>query len=659
MTAWLRSFCLLLLLAGALPARAQNAVLRGRVLDAETHQPIPNAQVGVADNRLGTGTNDDGRFILNVSPQYQSARLTVALLGYRSHEQALPPLPGPELLIELKISPAALGEVQVTGSVEGIVREAVARIPRNYPGRATQLTGFYRESDQDSIGRPRYLVEGLLTVYKPDYRQPGDDGDVQIRQARKVDLRPAGQAVRIDWAGGPFIAQFGDFVHRRAQFINPKYFRDYAFRLAPGSSYAGRPVYVVDFGPRANNRRADCEGRLYIDQSSYAFLGAEWHYTPAGLRRGGHGATARRLRVAYQPYAGRWHLKTVWWQTRARLPVGPPLNYFGEFLTTAIDTAGLVRPGYADRAQERDVFLRTTVAYDSAFWAGQTTLLPPAALRQALLDQRRQQRADSLFRGNRPGADSSAGGNLAERPELRESGLVRFMSRFSGGAAAGTWPLAGAGGELAVGYAPMGSGFVLRGAASVTAPRPALATVFEYEFALSKALAARVASTRLLGQFTGEGLQLGLRYQRNLRPGHRPLCGRAGLGYARQSVARAVGTFDNPDAGLRVAGTHLGADRLSARLQTFTEAVLPTLGLGLELTHQLELVADVGYLLPLRTRAQLQLDEESGFFLTRRSATLNLPRADVDLRVNGQPASGLPWQPQHWLSLGLHYRLRP
>ncbi len=46
----------MLLLIITLPASAQ--ILRGRVLDAETHQPVPNAQVGVADNRLGTSTND-------------------------------------------------------------------------------------------------------------------------------------------------------------------------------------------------------------------------------------------------------------------------------------------------------------------------------------------------------------------------------------------------------------------------------------------------------------------------------------------------------------------------------------------------------------------------------------------------------------------------
>ena len=659
MTTWLRVAGMLLLLVGVLPAGAQNAVLRGCVLDAETHQPIPNAQVGVAGNRLGTSTNDDGRFVLSIPPAYAREQLTVALLGYRSHAQALPPLPGPELRIELQLSPAALGEVQVMGSVEGIVREAVARIPRNYPGQATQLTGFYRESDNDTTGRPRYLVEGLLTVFKPDYRQPGDDGDVQIRQARKVDLRPAGQTVRIDWAGGPFIAQFGDFVHRRAQFINPKYFRDYTYRLGPGSSYAGRPVYVVEFGPRPGRHRADCEGRLYIDQVSYAFLGGEWHYTAAGLRRARHGASARRLRVAYQPYAGRWHLKTVWWQTRARLPIGPPLNYFGEFLATAIDTAGVVRPGYVDRAQEHDVFLRTTVAYDSAFWTGQTTLLPTASLRQALLDQPRQQRADSLFRARRASNDTSAAKPMA-RLASNESWLLRLLARLSYGAAVDAVALAGAGSELAVGYAPAGSGFALQGTARVAKPGPALATSLDYQFALTKTLGLRVASQRLHGQFAGEGLQLGLSYQHNLRPGHRPLRGRVGLAYARQAVARPMGIFDNPDAALRMAGTHLGADRLSARLQTLTEAVLPTLGLGLELTHQLELVADAGLWLSVRTRTQLEVAEESGFFLTRNSAVVTLPHNEVSLLVNGAPAATLPWQLQPWaLSVGLRYRLRP
>ena len=86
----------------ALPALAQESpVLRGRVLDADTHQPVPNAQVGIGNNRLGTSTNLEGRFALRVPAGYQASMLEVALLGYRPYRRPLPPLPGPELLIEL------------------------------------------------------------------------------------------------------------------------------------------------------------------------------------------------------------------------------------------------------------------------------------------------------------------------------------------------------------------------------------------------------------------------------------------------------------------------------------------------------------------------------------------------------------------------------
>ncbi|MEJ7659216.1 MAG: carboxypeptidase-like regulatory domain-containing protein [Hymenobacter sp.] len=79
------------LLLPALPALAQESpLLRGRVLDADTHQPIPNAQVGLADNRLGTSTNLEGRFALRVPAAYQSSTLEVALLGYRKFSRALP-----------------------------------------------------------------------------------------------------------------------------------------------------------------------------------------------------------------------------------------------------------------------------------------------------------------------------------------------------------------------------------------------------------------------------------------------------------------------------------------------------------------------------------------------------------------------------------------
>ncbi|MBF9238521.1 carboxypeptidase-like regulatory domain-containing protein [Hymenobacter sp. BT683] len=656
----MRCFLLIwfVMVAGAALAQAP-AILRGQVLDAETHQPIPNAQVGVAGNRIGTSTNEDGRFALRVPPEYQREQLEVALLGYRKFTQALPPLPGPELRIELRIIPAALGEVQVTASVVGIVREAVARIPRNFPRQPTRLTGFYRESDNDPAGRPRYLVEGLLTVFKEPYQQRTSEGAVQIKQSRKVDLRPAGP-VRIDWAGGPFIAHLADFVHSRSQFIDPAQFRHYDYRLASGSTFAGRPVYIVVFGPRPGNRRAHFAGRMYIDQDTYAFLGAEWHYTPAGLRSRIHVADARALRVAYQPYAGRWHLKTVWWQTKYNPPVGPPLLYFGEFLTTAIDTAQAApAPTYLERAQYRDVFLHNAVPYDSAFWQSQTTLLRSEAVQKALLDQQRQQRADSIFKQPAAGAPLPAAAPASPQSvPLPPKPALQWLRRIRYGAAVGAWPVAASAGQVAAAFAPVGAVFRADGSTRVAARQVVGWWSAEYEVDIAKGVAGRLATRQLFGQFSGAGWEAGLSYQHNLAPRHRPIFGRAGLAYTRQTEARAVGEFTNSTGPLRVGGTRLNADELSLRVQSMTDAIQHKLGLGVELSHKVELLADVGYLLPLRTRTQLQVDEESGFFLTRRSAVVNLPSADVSLRVNDQLATALPWRQRRWLlSFGLLYRL--
>jgi hypothetical protein len=636
-------FFFLLLWTGTVRAQTTQ-VLRGQVVDAETQQPIPNAQVGVADNRIGTSTNADGRFALSIPAALQGKQLEVALLGYRKYTRALPPLPGPELRIELRISPAALGEVQVTGSVLGIVREAVARIPRNYPTRPTQLTGFYRESDNDPAGQPRYLAEGLVLAFKESYLRRTAEGEIQIKQSR--DRTP----IRIDWAGGPFLVHLGDFVHRRSEFIDPAHFKDYDYRLAPGSTFQDRPVYVITFGPKAGTRRADFEGRMYIEQDGYAFLGAEWHYTSAGLRhRVRDVADSRSIRVAYQPYAGRWHLKTVWWQTAAKLPVGPPLKFFGEFLTTSIDTAQTPRPGYLERAQFYDVFLRNQVAYDSAFWQGHTTLLPPAALQKNLFDQQRQQQADSLFKPSEAGTDPQ---------EKKLSAFDRFLKRFSYGSHLGAWPLAVPTAGLTLAYAPAGYSLQVQRAASVRAQDLTVFTQFEYQYALTRELGLSLATQRLYRQLKGDGWEAGLSYQRNLTPRHRPLYGHAGLGYLRQTVGLPLEGFDNPDSRLRVASTHLGADELSARIQTVSDFLRPSLGLGLELSHRYELVADASYLVPLHRKTQLQLDEESGFFLFRGSATVDLPAADVDLRVNDQPTTRLPWQQQHWLlSIRLRYRV--
>lgn len=60
-----------------------------------------------------------------------------------------------------------------------------------------------------------------------------------------------------------------------------------------------------------------------------------------------------------------------------------------------------------------------------------------------------------------------------------------------------------------------------------------------------------------------------------------------------------------------------------------------------------------------RTRTQLQLDEVSGFWFSRRTVAPDLPADGATLRVNVQPGTAAPWQPGRLLfGVGLLYRVR-
>ncbi|MGI4834084.1 MAG: carboxypeptidase-like regulatory domain-containing protein [Janthinobacterium lividum] len=659
----------------AAPTPLTDAVLRGQVLDADTRQPVPNAQVGIAHNRLGTSTNLDGRFALRVPAAYQGTDLEVALLGYQRYRQALPPLPGPELVIKLKISPANLGTVTVTASATGIIQEAVRRIPRNFPTHPTQLTGFYRESDEEAAGgRYDYLAEGLLQVYKPGYQHPGQAGYVRVLQARRVELRRRATTVadlaRVNWMAGGLVPHRFDFVRERAEFINERHFKEYQYGFDSQTTFEGRPVYVITFGPRLGRAQASFAGRLYIDVQRYAFLGAEWHRTPAGIAREhllSFEASERAYRTYYQQFAGRFYLKSVWYNTLGRPLAGQVRHHLAEYLTTAIDTGRVAPPPYPERSQYTDVFLRNPVPYDSAFWRGTTTLLPAAPLRRALLDQAREQAAERLLRtpaaplptapalgpaaADTTAADTTTAVRVRPVPTARPP-KVRLGFNYS----AGLLTASGTGANLQAVVAPAGYAFRAVASGSVAVPLVVPFVETGYQLYLPAGLGAYTRFRTLLGQLRGGGWEAGLGWEHNLNPRGRPVRLRLWAGYLSQPLVRELGTFDNPDGGLRLAGTNLGYDRLTISLQTSTEALRPSAGLGLELSRRWELRADASYLLPLRTRAEL-LVQEAGFWHDN-AAALPRPAAEVQARVNGQPTTALPWQPGRLLlSTGFGYRL--
>jgi hypothetical protein len=646
---------LLVLLTTAAGAQ-QVVTVKGRVLDAHTRRPVPYALVGVVGNQLGTSANEEGRFSLSIPPEYQPPALEITFIGYRKATLPLPVPSGQEVQVLLEPAPTQLANVTVSGSALGIVRAAVARIPRNFATRPVQLTGFYRESSNVPEGKYLYLAEGVLRVRKESYRAAHPTGgDVQLVQTRKYEARDTSR-IQLNWQAGPLIPHRFDFVYNRADFISKAHYAEYDYQIADVTTYNGRPVYAIAFKPRSS--KAIYQGRVFIDLDTYAFLGADFSLTPGGVKRyqagfaamGDYAYSRRSRQVSYQRYAGRWYLKRVWDQAVSQQP-GREYQHTSEFITTAIDTANTRRPAYADRFRPEDVFLRTSVAYDTTFWQNYTTLVLPRQVEQQLLDEERQRKAEQLF------SDSTAA--AAARPVPTDTVAPAppplppaqphdksFLERLSYSSSVAVVPLRVLGGNLEVAYAPTGSSFSALSTGQLEPRRLSVAPRFDYLFWLNSHWQLHYGAGSFLGALQG-GLQAaGVRYLHNLSRQRRPVYVRAGLDYSRVVLRQRLGRFNNPDADLEVDGTQLNANRLALGLQSVTKGLAPQLGLEIKVGSTLYLFAEASYCIQTTPCSELLLEEKQGFFLGRNSARVPLSSPDVQVRLNEQVQPLVPFVPR-------------
>ncbi|WP_080054093.1 SusC/RagA family TonB-linked outer membrane protein [Spirosoma aerolatum] len=111
--------CLLLWVAFLISqvAQAQDRRVTGRVISAKDQQPIPGVNILVRDSQLGTTTDGNGNFVLNVGP---NATLVFSAIGFAGQTQAIGNQT--QLTITLQEAEQNLGEVVVTAL--GIKKEA-------------------------------------------------------------------------------------------------------------------------------------------------------------------------------------------------------------------------------------------------------------------------------------------------------------------------------------------------------------------------------------------------------------------------------------------------------------------------------------------------------------------------------------------------------
>lgn len=145
---------------------SQSSKIRGIILNQETQEPIPYANIRIAGTTQGTSSNFEGKFLLTTAEV--KLKLIFTVVGFRKEEIEVGTSPRNELRILLKPEPIQLMEI-VVGSDEDpayrIVREAIKRKDQNRAGLNSLEYDLFSKDIFLSSGEVAMVSERFSTGY--------------------------------------------------------------------------------------------------------------------------------------------------------------------------------------------------------------------------------------------------------------------------------------------------------------------------------------------------------------------------------------------------------------------------------------------------------------------------------------------------------------
>lgn len=146
------TFCLITLAShphvGAQAPTQQNIILKGRIFDKKTNQPLAYVSVGVINKSLGTVSDKDGYFAFSVGQENLSDSLQISIVGYKTLRMAVKDIdPSLEKRIELSERVVELAEVTVSTP-----RTTIRKIGRQGSGKLLQVSVHHKTSAYETIG---------------------------------------------------------------------------------------------------------------------------------------------------------------------------------------------------------------------------------------------------------------------------------------------------------------------------------------------------------------------------------------------------------------------------------------------------------------------------------------------------------------------------
>ncbi|HHV00417.1 MAG: carboxypeptidase-like regulatory domain-containing protein [Bacteroidales bacterium] len=373
----------------------------GKIIDAETSEPLPFATIGISHHGKGTVTNFNGDFILRISEEYLNDTLTVSHVGYVNRLLPVRSLPGNVMTITMERDFIPIPEVIVRAQDPLVIlRRTVSSVASNYGTTPAILTGFYREGVYRKK-EPQIYLEAVLKIYKSPYARSLQNDQIKVIRSRKIENLEAKDTLAVRLKAGLSATLSLDGMRHLFDFFDPQSFDSYKYHLTDMVTIDGQTAFVISFKQRDWITEPLMQGDLYINVDDYSLMLAEFEVNPRYVDQTGGSLISRlprhysmkpeyvRYRTRYRNVDGRYYLSHVrgdlGFTARGNKKLfSSRFNVFFELAITEHHTENVTRFDHEELAPAYSVFSLTINGYDPEFWKGFDFLKPEDDLVAAL-----------------------------------------------------------------------------------------------------------------------------------------------------------------------------------------------------------------------------------------------------------------------------------
>ena len=431
-----RSVFLFMLLL-PLVLHSQNfRVCHGFVTDIENDRAVELANISIQNTAIGTFSNSNGEFVLNIPFEQISDNIVISCMGYQSVKILLENPYDSLKMYKVQLQPKTyqLSQAVVlpdTLNETEIMRKVVRSFGKNYPKRQFMLDIFHREVSYNTLGENLALFEAAYEVQ--DYGFDSDIGRCKIRlkEVRKSESYYEKSMGRLLFSKimGQQNQLYRKLREDRIRAFNRepafgennsplkrKNFKKYSYKLESLQYLDSSLVYVINYTPKESIGMLDIEGYLFINTADYAILKAEFNVIfSSKVERNlpSLGKYFSKTEVNYRKYEGKYFLSYM--SDVSSMKKNDSELYFhdknGDFQLQLDKTTIYVNNVYYTNkdferirrkqieAKDGDAY-KKEYTYNPAFWQNYNMVLANPTDKKVKVDLEREKKLETQFKDN-------------------------------------------------------------------------------------------------------------------------------------------------------------------------------------------------------------------------------------------------------------------